>query len=143
MYVGSESTFPLVTALVVSILAMLAITALRRRGIAESDAALAMVTALGFSVGIIIISLADGFSVDLFSYLFGNVLTITWPELALTLVLGTVIVVFVLLLYKELLSITFDEEAARLSGLPVGGLGIAFDVLVACTIVMSIKVVGI
>ena len=143
IYVGSETTFPLVTALVVSIVAMLAITALRRRGVAESDAALAMVTALGFAAGIIIISLAEGFSVDLFSYLFGNVLTITWPELYLTLVLGAVIVVFVLVLYKELLSITFDEEAARLTGLPVHGLGVAFDVLVACTIVMSIKVVGI
>jgi zinc transport system permease protein len=143
IYVGSETTFPLLTALVVSVVAMLTITTLRRRGIAESDAALAMVTALGFSVGIIIIGLADGFSVDLFSFLFGNVLTITWGELALTLVLGAVIVVFVLVLYKELLSITFDEEAARLTGLPVNGLGVAFDVLVACTIVMSIKVVGI
>ncbi len=143
LYVGSETTFPLLTALIVSIVAMLAITALQRRGVAESDAALAMVTALGFAGGIIIISLADGFSVDLFSFLFGNVLTITWAELGLTLVLGVVIVVFVVLLYKELLSITFDEEAARLTGLPVHGLGVAFDVLVASTIVMSIKVVGI
>jgi zinc transport system permease protein len=143
VYVGSETTFPLLTALLVSVSAMLAITALRRRGVAESDAALAMVTALGFAAGIIIISLADGFSVDLFSYLFGNVLTITWAELGLTLVLGAVIVAFVMVLYKELLSVTFDEEAARLTGLPVNGLGVAFDVLVACTIVMSIKVVGI
>lgn len=143
IYVGSEDTFPLVTALLVSVVAMLTITTLRRRGIAESDAAIAMVTAMGFALGIIIISMADGFSVDLLSFLFGNVLTITWQELALTLVLGTVIVLFVLVFYKELLSITFDESAARLSGLPVRGLGIAFDVLVAFTIVMSIKVVGI
>jgi zinc transport system permease protein len=143
VFFGSEDTFPLVTALAVSVVAMLAITALRRRGIAESDAAIALVTALGFAAGIIIISLADGFSVDLFSFLFGNILTITWEELALTLVLGSVIILFVLVLYKELLSITFDEGAARLSGLPVNGLVIAFDVLVAVTIVMSIKVVGI
>jgi zinc transport system permease protein len=143
MYLGSEDTFPLVTALLVSVVAMLTITTLRRKGIAESDAAIAMVTTMGFALGIIIISLAEGFSVDLFSFLFGNVLTITWQELALTLVLGAVIVVFVVVFYKELLSITFDESSARLSGLPVGGLVIAFDVLVAFTIVMSIKVVGI
>jgi zinc transport system permease protein len=143
LYVGSEDAFPLIIALLVSIVAMLAITSLRRRGIAESDAAIAMVTAMGFSLGIIIISLADGFSVDLFSFLFGNILTITWQELAFTLVLGTVIVVFLVVFYKELLSITFDESAARLSGLPVNGLVIVFDVLVAFTIVMSIKVVGI
>lgn len=143
LYVGSEDAFPLIIALLVSIVAMLAITSLRRRGIAESDAAIAMVTAMGFSLGIIIISLADGFSVDLFSFLFGNILTITWQELAFTLVLGAVIVVFLVVFYKELLSITFDESAARLSGLPVHGLVIAFDVLVAFTIVMSIKVVGI
>jgi zinc transport system permease protein len=143
LYVGSTDTFPLMTALLVSVVAMLAITALRRKGIAESDAAIAMVTAMGFAVGIIIISLADGFSVDLFSFLFGNVLTITWQELALTMALGAVIVVFLLVFYKELLSITFDESAARLSGLPVGALVVVFDVLVAFTIVMSIKVVGI
>lgn len=142
-YVGSEGTFPLITALLVSVAAMLTITGLRRRGIAGSDAAIAMVTALGFAAGIIIISLSGGFSVDLFSFLFGNVLTITWAELALTMVLGGVIVAFMLVFYKELLSITFDEDAARLSGLPVGALGVAFDVLVAFTIVMSIKVVGI
>lgn len=142
-YVGSEGTFPLLTALLVSVAAMLAITGLRRRGIAGSDAAIAMVTALGFAAGIIIISLAGGFSVDLFSFLFGNVLTITWTELALTMVLGGAIVAFLLVFYKEMLSITFDEDAARLSGLPVGALGVAFDVLVAFTIVMSIKVVGV
>jgi zinc transport system permease protein len=143
MYVGSEGTFPLLTALAVSIVAMLAITTLRRRGIAESDAAIALVTAFGFSLGLIIISLAEGFQVDLFSFLFGNVLTITWRELGLTLALGTVIIGFLAVFYKEMLSVTFDEDAARLSGLPVTGLVMAFDILVAVTIVMSIKVVGI
>lgn len=143
LYVGSETGFPLVTALAVSIAAILGIGYLRRRGVAESDAAIALMTAMGFALGLIIISLADGFQVDLFSYLFGNVLTITTRELALTLVLGAAILLFIGVLYKEMLSVTFDEVAARLSGLPVGGLTLAFDVLVAVTIVLSIKVVGI
>ncbi len=143
IYFGSETGFPLFTALIVSIAAMLSIGYLRRRGIAESDASIALITAMGFAMGLIIISMADGFQVDLFSYLFGNVLTITRTELAVTILLGGVILAFILVFYKELLSITFDEDAARLSGLPVRGLTIIFDILVVVTIVLSIKVIGI
>jgi zinc transport system permease protein len=143
LYFGDASVFPLLTALVVSIVATLSITTLKRRGIAESDAAIALITALGFALGLIVISMAGGFQVDLFSYLFGNVLTITSGELLLAGVLGAVIVVFMVVFYKEMLAITFDEGAARLLGLPVQTLTIAFDVLVAFTIVIAIKTVGI
>ena len=69
VFFGDRDTFPLFTALVVSIIAMLAITYLRRRGIAESDAAIALITALGFAMGLIVISMAGGFDVDLYRFL--------------------------------------------------------------------------
>ena len=143
LFFGDPDTFPLLTALVVAIVATLSITYLRRKGIAESDAAIALITALGFALGLIIISAAGGFQVDLFSYLFGNVLTISANDLALSAVLGAVIIVFLVVFHKEILSITFDEEAARLSGLPVKALTLAFDILVALTIVLAIKIIGI
>jgi zinc transport system permease protein len=143
VFFGDPDTFPLITALAVSVAATLSITYLRRRGIAESDAAIALITALGFAVGLIVISLAGGFRVDLFGYLFGNVLTISGADLALSAVLGAVIISFLVVFHKEMLSITFDEEAARLSGLPVRGLTVAFDILVALTIVLAIKIIGI
>jgi zinc transport system permease protein len=143
LFFGDPDAFPLITALAVSIVATLTITYLRRQGIAESDAAIALITAMGFALGLIILSLAGGFQVDLFTYLFGNVLTITTGELVLATALGGIILVFFIVFYKEMLSITFDEEAARLSGVPVRALTLAFDVLVAITIVLAIKVIGI
>jgi zinc transport system permease protein len=139
LYVG---VFPLGMALVVATISVLGISYMRRKGLAQSDSAIAVMLALGFSLGLIIISLAGGFNVELFSILFGSILTIDATDLAVVTVLGIITVAFVGVFYKELLSITFDEEASRLMGIPVGVLSTAFNVLVAVAIVLSIKVVG-
>ena len=139
LFVG---VLPLLMALVVAVLSVLGISYMRKKGLARSDSAIAVMLALGFSLGLIIISLADGFNIELFSFLFGSILTIDVKDLALISTLGLFTVGFVGVFYKELLSMTFDEEAARLVGIPVGSLGIAFNVLVAVAIVLSIKVVG-
>ncbi|RLF39828.1 MAG: metal ABC transporter permease [Thermoplasmata archaeon] len=133
---------PLLSALAVSILAVLGISYMRKKGMAQSDAAIAVMLALGFSAGLIIISLAGGFNVELLSYLFGSILTIDRSDLLIVAVLGISTALFLGMFYKEILSITFDEEASRLMGLPVTTLSLAFNVLVALTIVLSIKVIG-
>ncbi|HDN50316.1 MAG TPA: metal ABC transporter permease [Thermoplasmatales archaeon] len=133
---------PLLSALAVSILAVLGISYMRKKEMAQSDAAIAVMLALGFSAGLIIISLAGGFNVELFSYLFGSILTIDRSDLLIVAVLGISTALFLGMFYKEILSITFDEEASRLMGLPVTTLSLAFNVLVALTIVLSIKVIG-
>lgn len=140
LYLG---IYPILTALVVSILSVLAISFMRKKGLAHSDSAIAVILALGFSTGLIIISMAGGFNVELFSYLFGSILTIDSGDLIVGIILGIITLSFIGLFYKEMLSITFDEEAARLMGIPVGALEVAFAVLVAVTIVLSIKVIGI
>lgn len=139
LYLGIQ---PLVTALALSIFSVLVISYMRRKGLAHSDSAIAVMLAVGFSSGLVIISLAGGFNVELFSYLFGSILTIDQMDLLLISLLGASALIFIGVFYKELLSITFDEEASRLMGIPVGALSIAFNVLVAVTIVLSIKVVG-
>jgi zinc transport system permease protein len=133
---------PLITALIVAVLGVLAIGYMRRHGLAQSDSAIAVMLAVGFSTGLILISLAGGFNVDLFSYLFGSILTIGSTDLLIVAGLGVVAVAVVTVFYKELLSITFDEEASHLMGVPVGALSTVLNVLVAVTIVLSIKVVG-
>ena len=133
---------PLYTALIVSIIAVLAISYMKRQGLAESDSATAVILAIGFSTGLIIISLAGGFNVELFSFLFGSILTISETDMILVALLGAVSLVLVMLFYKELLSITFDAQASRLMGIPVDFLSNIFNILVAITIVLSIKVVG-
>ncbi len=139
LYLGVN---PLYTALIVSIFAVLGISYMKRKGLAESDSATAVILAVGFSTGLIIISLAGGFNVELFSYLFGSILTISRTDMILVALLGAVSLVLVVVFYKELLSITFDAQASRLVGIPVGLLSNVFNVLVAITIVLSIKVVG-
>jgi zinc transport system permease protein len=133
---------PLVTALIVAVVGVLAIGYMRRHGLAQSDSAIAVMLAVGFSTGLILISLAGGFNVDLFSYLFGSILTISTTDLLIVGGLGVISVIVVAVFYKELLSITFDEEASRLMGVPVGALSMVLNVLVAVTIVLSIKIVG-
>ena len=134
---------PLLTAWLVSTVAVLAIAYMRRKGVAHSDAAIAVMLALGFSGGLIIISLAGGFNVELFSYLFGSILTIDRTDLVIVSVLGVAAALFLGVFHKELLSITFDEEAARLMGIPVTSLSVGFHILVATTVTLSIKVIGI
>jgi zinc transport system permease protein len=133
---------PLLTALVVAILGVLAISYLRHHGLAQSDSAIALMLAVGFSTGLILISLAGGFNIDLFSFLFGSILTIGTSDLIIISSLSLVSLIVVGVFYKELLSVTFDEEASRLMGIPVGFLSTILNILVAMTIVLSIKVVG-
>ena len=134
---------PILTALLVSILAVLGISYMRRRGLAQSDSAIAVMLAVGFSVGLIIISLAGGFNVELFSFLFGSILTIDQTDLIIVSTLGISTILVLGIFYKELLSMTFDEDGARLMGIPVRPLSLAFNLLVAITIVLSIKVIGV
>jgi len=134
---------PILTALLVSILAVLGISYMRRKGLAQSDSAIAVMLAVGFSTGLIIISLADGFNVELFSFLFGSILTIDQTDLIIVSTLGISTILILGIFYKELLSMTFDEEGARLMGIPVKPLSLAFNLLVAITIVLSIKVIGV
>jgi zinc transport system permease protein len=133
---------PLLTALGVSVLAVFAISYMRQKKIATSDSAIAVMLALGFSAGLIVISIAGGFNVELFSYLFGSILTIDLMDLAWVSLLGLSVLLFIGFFRRELLSMVFDEEDSRIMGIPTRRLSMVFDLLVAVTIVLSIKVIG-
>jgi zinc transport system permease protein len=133
---------PILTALGVSILAVFAISYMRRKKIATSDSAIAVMLALGFSTGLIAISIAGGFNVELFSYLFGSILTIDFSDLLLVGFLSAFVLVFIGFFRRELLSMVFDEEDSRIIGIPTKHLTIIFDLIIAITIVLSIKVIG-
>jgi len=134
---------PLFTALIISILAVLGISYMRKKGIAKSDSAIAVMLAIGFSTGLIIISISGGFNVEIFSYLFGSILTINQSDLIIVSLLGLATIFFFGLFYKELLSMTFDEESAKVTGIPVKYFSLGFNLLVAFTIALSIKVIGV
>ncbi len=134
---------PLVTALFVSVLAVFGISYMRKKGLAKSDAAIAVMLALGFSTGLIIISISGGFNIEIFSYLFGSILTINQTDLLIVSVLGVISILFFGIFHKELLLMTFDEENAQITGIPVRFFSFGFNLLVAFTITLSIKVIGV
>ncbi|MCL2691481.1 MAG: metal ABC transporter permease [Candidatus Bathyarchaeota archaeon] len=133
---------PTITALGTSILAVFIISYMRRKKIATSDSAVAIMLAIGFSTGLIIISLTGGFNTELFNYLFGSILTITLSDLIIVSALSTFVILFIGFFRHELLSMIFDEEDSKLRGIPTNHLTIIFDLITAITIVLSIKVIG-
>jgi len=114
----------------------------RRRGLSE-DAAIGIIWAMGMAIGIMFISLTPGYAPDLFSYLFGNILTVPHSDLLIMLLLDAIIVTIVYLFYKEFLAMSFDEEFATVVGVPAHRLYLLLLCLVALTAVVLIRVVGI
>ena len=134
---------PLITLIPFSILCALGIGWLSQKTKVASDTAIGIFWALGMAIGIILINLSPGYSPDLFSYLFGSILTVPNSDLFLMLILNFMIVISVFLLYREFQAISFDEEYAEVSGLPVKFLYLLLLCLIALTIVILIRIVGI
>jgi zinc transport system permease protein len=95
------------------------------------------------ALGILFISLSPGYAPDLFGYLFGSILTVPTSDIIMMLVLDIIIIVTVLLLYKELHALSFDEEFSMIVGVPTKTLYLILLCLVALSIIVLIRVVGI
>jgi zinc transport system permease protein len=107
------------------------------------DAAIGIVSALGIATGVMLASLAGGFNVDLFSYLFGNILSISSSELVIAAILFAVVITGVAIFYNDLFASTFDEELAKSSGIDTDRINAVLVLLTALTVVLAMKVVGI
>jgi zinc transport system permease protein len=137
------NTYPLWTAFVASILAALGITKLQHSTNIPPDSAVAIMLSSGLALGILLLSLSGGFSVDLFSFLFGNILLVSLEDTLLVLIMTAIVLVSVSILYKHFLYITFDEQQAKVSGLKVLRLNYVFIVLASLTVIASMRLVGI
>jgi ABC-type Mn2+/Zn2+ transport system permease subunit len=109
----------------------------------REDTAIGIFFAATMALGILFIGLMQQYNVDVFGYLFGSVLSVTTTDLWLTASLAVVVLAIIGLFFKELLFITFDPEMAQVSGLPARGLYTLLLSVMALTVVLSIKVVGI
>ncbi|MDO8689016.1 MAG: metal ABC transporter permease [Dehalococcoidia bacterium] len=114
-----------------------------RRGRIKEDVAIGILFSATMALGILLVSLLKGYNVDLIGFLFGSVLAVTVDDLWLTAILAIALLLVVGLLFKELLFITFDAEMAQVVGLPATALYFLLLGLMAVTVVVSIKVVGI
>ena len=137
------SVSPLWTAFIVSILGGLGLQKLRQSAKISGDAATAVVLVSGLAIGVILVSSSGGFSVDLFSFLFGSILLISNEDTAMILAISAGIITTLVVLQKQFLHLTFDEEQAKISGLPVTLLNYAFVILASITVVTSMRLVGI
>lgn len=136
-------TNPLYVSVPIVGLSSLGIFKLAQKTNIPSDSAIGIVGALGISLAIIITSLYGGFGVDIFGFLFGNILTITTTDVIATSVLFLVVLAFVFLFYNDLLCISFNTECAKLSNINVGLTDNIFVVIVAIAIVIALKIMGI
>jgi zinc transport system permease protein len=134
--------YPLITAIPLVIIASLIIYALTRKHIIEGDAIIGILASLGLSIGVILSSIATGFNVDIFSYLFGNILAITALELNYIIIISITILSIIILFYQEFMAISFNPEQAKISGLPVIALDILFSIITAITVLISVKLAG-
>ncbi|RLC60039.1 MAG: metal ABC transporter permease [Chloroflexi bacterium] len=134
---------PVLTAVVFCLLTAWGIGLVSRKGQIKEDTAVGIFFASTMALGILLIGLMRGYNVDLFGYLFGSILAVTPQDVWVTIGLGAAVLGVVGLLFKELLFITFDPEMAEVTGVPAGKLYFLLLSLIAVTVVVSIKVVGI
>lgn len=135
-------THPLYLSAPLVMLASLWISYLAERAKIHGDAAIGMVSALGVSTGVMLASVGRGFNVDLFSYLFGNILAISRGEVYLSVGLSLVVLSVVVLFLHDLFALTFEEEYARVLGIKTRRVVQLLTLCTALTVVLGIRVVG-
>jgi zinc transport system permease protein len=135
--------WPVWAALVACILGALAVEGLRSRGRASGDLALALFFYAGIAGAVVLVGLGPGLSADLFSYLFGSILTVTGRDVAVIGGIGAVILVTLAVMGRAMTAVVIDEEWARVAGVPVAAVNASLAVLTAITVVAAMPVVGV
>ncbi|AEE97112.1 metal ABC transporter permease [Mahella australiensis] len=133
---------PTIGTVVFVLASSLGIERLRRAYARYSEISIAAATFGGMALAAILFSLSKGSSMNIMGFLFGSLVSVTRNDIITISVLGFMIVAVVYLLFKELLFITFDEDAAAISGIPVNAINALFTAMIAVTIALSMRVVG-
>ncbi|VUT27513.1 MAG: high-affinity zinc transporter membrane component [Candidatus Syntrophoarchaeum sp. GoM_oil] len=134
---------PIITAIPFSILAAIVIGVISKETDVSEDTAIGVLWTMGMALGLIFIGLSPGYAPDPSSYLFGNILFVTFFDLKMMLILDMLIILTVLLFYREFSAISFDEDFAEIVGIPTRWLYILLLCMVALSVVVLIKVVGV
>ncbi len=135
--------YPMWTAYVIALISAAIITRLKQKFDISGEASVAILLSSGIAFGLILISISGGFSVDIFSFLFGSILLVSIEDTILILGLTGGILIVILLLYRELIYSTFNEEQAKVSGIPVEKINYLIVFIAGITVVTSIQLVGI
>ncbi len=134
---------PILGAMLFGILSALGIEYISKKTDVREDSVIAILWSLGMAIGIIFVFLTPGYSANLMSFLFGNILTVSSLNLEMLLGLSFLLIIIFSILFKTILFVAFDEEYARAIKLPVKSINYLLITLVALTIVLNIRVAGI
>ncbi len=137
------NVYPIWTALAVSVSTALGITKLRKSTKISGDAAIAVLLSSGFAMGVLLISASHGFTIDLFSFLFGSILLTSMQDALLIVAVSCGVIVTLIAIRKPLIHFTFDEEQAKVHGIPVEKLNYLFVALAAVTVIATMRLVGV
>jgi zinc transport system permease protein len=134
---------PFWVALPIGILGSIVILFITKQTAAKADAAIGILSSMGIAGGVLIASVAGGFNVDLFSFLFGSILTIQETELILSIAASIGTLLIISLYYYDLLYVTFDEPSAKVAGINVTFIEYLLATLTGVIVVLSVKIVGV
>ena len=130
---------PIWISMIVSIIGALSIIKLNSNKRIYADSSISVLLSLGLAMGLVLISLSGGFSIDITSYLFGSILLVSIEETITTLILSVIVIAFMIFFYKQLIYLVFNEEQAIVSGINTVLLNILFITLATVAIVISIR----
>ena len=134
---------PIFAAVGTTLVASLGIEKLRDTKRIYGESALAIFLSGSLALAIVLISLGNGLNTNIFNYLFGSIVTVTSTDIWTIRILGSIVALTIFLFYKELVYISFDEESARVSGIPVRTVNTILIVAAALTVSLAIPIVGV
>jgi zinc transport system permease protein len=137
------NVYPLITALLTSMLASIGITKMKSSTRLSGDTLIAMLLIGSLAVAIVMLSASNGLNVNLLSYLFGSILLIRYEDMIVTIIASIAVIAYVTANRDKLLYITMDEEQARLSGLNVQVMNYIFMALASIIVILAIRLVGV
>lgn len=147
LFIEKQLTIPFVTpfygGLGASVIGAILIEKLRAVYTAYQEIGIPIILSAGVGISVILISLANGFNTDLFNYLFGSVSAVSRNDFYTIIVITIIVIIVIFLFYKELLTLSFDEEHAIVSGIHAKRIHFIFIVLTALVIAASIRIVGV
>lgn len=133
---------PLATSALVALIMVAIIEFLSRRTTLKLDSAIGVTFSLAMALAVLFIGLLQRYTPDIMGYLFGNLLGVTVTDLWIMGGVGSLVIIVVLLFFKEFQFSTFDPEMAAVSGIPAGLVSLTLSILMGLTIVVSLQAVG-
>lgn len=147
LFIEKQLTIPFITpfygGLGASVIGAVLIEKLRSVYTAYQEIGIPIILSAGVGISVILISLANGFNTDLFNYLFGSVSAVSRSDFYTIVIISIIVIVVIYLFYKQLLTLSFDEEHAVVSGIHAKQIHFLFIVLTALVIAASIRIVGV